>query len=218
MRPPPTAWLPVLGLLLALGPGACCHLNRLASLSAPLGEVSVEAANLGSAFLVLERRADRAEGVVMRGGGGLSNVFNRYHRAVEALGDGRLAEGLSVSLAVALERSLGWAAAEGERSAMLRAEVEELRILATDPAASVQVRWQVWAELRDAGGEVLWRDCLEVERPVQGLSLERLLVADDDERARVQAALAREMADAIADRLRADARPGASAPGGEGKP
>jgi hypothetical protein len=207
-----------LGLLLSLGPVACCHLNHLAAQSPPLTAVAVEAAYLGPAFLDLERRADRAEGMVMRGGGGLSNVFARYHRAVETLGDARLAEALVVSLAPALERALGWAAPEGEGGALLRVEVEELRVLATDPAASVKVRWQAWAELRDGSGQVLWRDCLESERPVQGLSLDRLLVADDEERARVQAALAREMAEAIAKRIQADAQPVPTAPAGEEKP
>ncbi len=196
----------LLGLVLAaaLGAAACCHVNRLATLPEPIRRVSVEAASLGPGFLQMDRRADRAEGMAMRRGGGLSNVFARHHRAVEALGDLRLGESLALALAGALDRGLGWAAAEGEPGPVLRAEVEELLVMAGDPSSSVRIRWDLWAELRDAGGEVVWRACLEVERPVAGLSLERLGIADDEERGRVQAALAREMADAVAERLRVD--------------
>jgi hypothetical protein len=190
--------------------------NRLGELREPLRAVSTEAASLGPAFLAMERRADRSDGALMRPGGGLSNVFNRYHRAVEALGSPQLAEALAPALAAALDRLLGWAAPEDGAGPVLRVEVEELVVLAADPSASVVVRWSLWAELRDARGEVLWRDCLEVERGVPGLSLERLGVADDEERGRVQAALAREMAAAVAERLREAVRPAAGGSTKEG--
>jgi hypothetical protein len=192
-----------LGLLLGVGPAACCRLNRLAEAPASFVGVRVEAASRAQAWLDLRQRAERGQPTPQPEALPRRFVLARYRAAAEELGDARLAESLQTALGEAMTAGLGWSSTDA-KGPVLRAELEELRLLAEDETSSIEARWRVRVELDDGHGTTWWRDCLEEAQPLTGFSLEGLGVLDEQGRAHLQQLLARQMAQAVIERLRGD--------------
>jgi len=201
MSPVGTKWL----LLAALSFSSCCHINRLQDRIRDIKTVSYEVS-------VLERptvRFTSHRSLEIRSETRSTNAEAELENTLAAFGGGDFAAQVLKQAAGGLGTGLGWALDEsgGVADALLQIQVENVCFCAPDVQAEGDVKLALRVVLTEnAGGEVLWRDCLDWTFKGLYPSLQQLGQADAAQREELLSDLAARMIERLAKHLATQAQ------------
>lgn len=207
MNPVGTKWL----LLAALFFSACCHINRLPDHFKNVKTVSYEAWALDRPTVRLTSHRSMEIRSGMRPSVTWAHTEAELETALVAFAGEDFAALLLKQAAGKLGARQGWALEESGDSAdaLLQIRVENFCFCAPDVQKEVDVRLALRVVLiENAGGEVLWRDCLDWTFKGLYPSLQLLGQADAEQREGLLSDLAARLLERLAKHLATQAQAG----------
>ena len=194
------AFIPLFCALLATG---CCHVNHLSSASPPKAVV-VESNSSATLDVELTRRRCPPSRSVM---GPIARASVSEFRILSELQEEDPAvciPFLNKAVLRVLGKRLGWNS--GESGDLLRIQIQELRLVASDPLSPFVVVGSIRASI-ERGDELLWRACLEFEMPPGGGSVKNLSQLPPDLRRKFWKRVSEHMALVLLQQLERDLGP-----------
>lgn len=191
--------------------GACCPVNRLSGRGQSIKTVTYEVA-------VLEKPTVRLTGhrpLPTRPGTQPAGIWGKseaeFERALTDFGGEDFSALVLKQAARELGAKQGWALAQNgdNADAVMQIRVENICFCAPDALAEVEVKMALTAVLvESAGGEMLWRDCLDWSFTGLYYNLQQLGQADAALREELLSDLAVRLLGRLAKHLAAEMRPG----------